>query len=193
MTLRAYVGLLRLEDVLRSHPFYFSAARCAIQVYLHLHDHPLHDEPSKEELQAGKRFYSASFRLSDTARKLSEIEREGEGRSWPLGATSPLSSRLRGTSDNTLRISAHVTVENVADAVLLYRPSVVIVYSRIFLAWKLEKWSQLAYRRLITTKTWWNRLRFLRIFLESFMRSQERISSLLMTSNSPPQVLWFQI
>lgn len=32
MTLRAYVSLLRLEDVLRAHPFYFKAARVAIQV-----------------------------------------------------------------------------------------------------------------------------------------------------------------
>lgn len=32
MTLRAYIGLLRLEDVLRRHPFYFKAARCAIEV-----------------------------------------------------------------------------------------------------------------------------------------------------------------
>lgn len=32
MTMRAYVGLLRLEDVLRRHPFYFKAARCAIEV-----------------------------------------------------------------------------------------------------------------------------------------------------------------
>lgn len=32
MTLRAYVGLLRLEDVLRQHPFYFKAAKCAIEV-----------------------------------------------------------------------------------------------------------------------------------------------------------------
>lgn len=32
MTLRAYVGLLRLEDVLRRHPFYFKAAKCAIEV-----------------------------------------------------------------------------------------------------------------------------------------------------------------
>lgn len=32
MTLRAYVGLLRLEDVLRQHPFYFKAAKCAIAV-----------------------------------------------------------------------------------------------------------------------------------------------------------------
>nr|CAD7392624.1 unnamed protein product [Timema cristinae] len=33
MTLRSYVGLLRLEDILRAHPFYFRAARCAIEVY----------------------------------------------------------------------------------------------------------------------------------------------------------------
>lgn len=32
MTLRAYVGLLRLEDVLRKHPFYFKTAKCAIEV-----------------------------------------------------------------------------------------------------------------------------------------------------------------
>ncbi|KAK2165073.1 hypothetical protein LSH36_55g06042 [Paralvinella palmiformis] len=40
MTLRAYVQLLRLEDVLRNHKFYFKAARVAIEIYLSLHDHP---------------------------------------------------------------------------------------------------------------------------------------------------------
>nr|CAB3264173.1 N-alpha-acetyltransferase 16, NatA auxiliary subunit-like [Phallusia mammillata] len=40
MTLRAYVKMLKLEDSLRSHSFYFQAARIAIQVYLHLHDEP---------------------------------------------------------------------------------------------------------------------------------------------------------
>ena len=44
MTLRAYIGLLRLEDVLKSHPFYFTAAKIAIEVYLRLHDHPLKDD-----------------------------------------------------------------------------------------------------------------------------------------------------
>ncbi|XP_014681955.1 PREDICTED: N-alpha-acetyltransferase 15, NatA auxiliary subunit-like [Priapulus caudatus] len=43
MTLRTYVGLLRLEDVLRQHPFYFRAAKCAIEVYLRLYDKPLAD------------------------------------------------------------------------------------------------------------------------------------------------------
>ena len=41
MTLRSYVELLRLEDVLRSHRFYKKAAHCAINVYLRLHDKPL--------------------------------------------------------------------------------------------------------------------------------------------------------
>lgn len=49
MTLRSYVGLLRLEDVLRSHPFYFRAAKVAIQVYLRLYDKPLEDEPTQGE------------------------------------------------------------------------------------------------------------------------------------------------
>ena len=61
MTLRSYVGLLRLEDVLRSHPFYFRAAQCAIQVYLRLHDRPLSDADTQQQLNTGK-FYSFSYR-----------------------------------------------------------------------------------------------------------------------------------
>ncbi|XP_050682768.1 N-alpha-acetyltransferase 15, NatA auxiliary subunit [Leptidea sinapis] len=49
MTLRSYVGLLRLEDVLRAHPFYFRCARVAIQVYLTLYEHPLQDAPQTSE------------------------------------------------------------------------------------------------------------------------------------------------
>lgn len=60
MTLRSYVGLLRLEDVLRGHPFYFKAARCAIEVYLHLFDEPLKDESAEQELNIGK-FFKSSF------------------------------------------------------------------------------------------------------------------------------------
>ncbi|XP_056138193.1 N-alpha-acetyltransferase 15, NatA auxiliary subunit a [Lampris incognitus] len=47
MTLRSYVDLLKLEDILRQHPFYFKAACNAIQIYLALHDKPLADD-SKE-------------------------------------------------------------------------------------------------------------------------------------------------
>lgn len=36
VTLCAYIKLLKLEDVLRSHRFYFEAARIAIEVYLNI-------------------------------------------------------------------------------------------------------------------------------------------------------------
>ncbi|XP_061082124.1 N-alpha-acetyltransferase 16, NatA auxiliary subunit-like [Conger conger] len=52
MTLRAYVDLLKLEDVLRRHSFYFRAARCAIQIYLQLHDSPLTDESQEQEVNS---------------------------------------------------------------------------------------------------------------------------------------------
>ena len=53
MTLRSYVELLRLEDVLRSHRFYKKAAHCAIDVYLRLHDKPLKDNSDLDELNPG--------------------------------------------------------------------------------------------------------------------------------------------
>jgi len=37
------VDMLRLEDRIKSHPFFFKTAKTAIEVYLHLHDFPLRD------------------------------------------------------------------------------------------------------------------------------------------------------
>lgn len=54
MTLRAYMGLLRLEDILKSHPFYFVAARLAIEVYLKLYDKPLGAEDNSENVNDSK-------------------------------------------------------------------------------------------------------------------------------------------
>ncbi|XP_020618730.1 N-alpha-acetyltransferase 15, NatA auxiliary subunit-like isoform X1 [Orbicella faveolata] len=57
MTLRAYVRLLRLEDILRSHRFYFKAAKMAIECYVRLHDKPL--AASDEDAEAGSSELSA--------------------------------------------------------------------------------------------------------------------------------------
>ncbi|XP_041929520.1 N-alpha-acetyltransferase 15, NatA auxiliary subunit a isoform X1 [Alosa sapidissima] len=53
MTLRSYVELLKLEDVLRMHPFYFKAARTAINIYLSLHDNPLADDNKESQTETG--------------------------------------------------------------------------------------------------------------------------------------------
>ncbi|XP_066252632.1 N-alpha-acetyltransferase 15, NatA auxiliary subunit isoform X2 [Euwallacea similis] len=69
MTLRSYVGLLRLEDVLRGHPFYFKAAKCAIEVYLHLFDSPLKDENAEQELNTENLAPSELKKLRNKQRK----------------------------------------------------------------------------------------------------------------------------
>ena len=55
------MGLLRLEDVLRAHPFYFKAAKCAVEVYLRLHDEPLPDPTQAQEIDTGKFLVSVIF------------------------------------------------------------------------------------------------------------------------------------
>lgn len=69
MTLRAYVGLLRLEDVLHHHNFYFKAARIAIEIYLHLHDHPLSDSDLDSALDAENLSPSELRKLKNKQRK----------------------------------------------------------------------------------------------------------------------------
>uniref|UniRef100_A0A0N5AFS7 N-alpha-acetyltransferase 16, NatA auxiliary subunit n=1 Tax=Syphacia muris TaxID=451379 RepID=A0A0N5AFS7_9BILA len=48
MTLCAYIQLLRLEDVLRKHKFYYQAAEVAIRIYLRMHDRPEDFCPTKK-------------------------------------------------------------------------------------------------------------------------------------------------
>lgn len=79
MTLRSYVGLLRLEDVLRAHPFYFKAARCAIEVYLRLHDKPLKDETAEQEFNTENLAPGELKKLRNKQRKRlrkAELERQ---------------------------------------------------------------------------------------------------------------------
>ncbi|XP_046747968.1 N-alpha-acetyltransferase 15, NatA auxiliary subunit [Diprion similis] len=79
MTLRSYVGLLRLEDVLRSHPFYFKAAKCAIEVYLRLNDYPLPDPTQTQEIDTENLAPSELKKLRNKQRKQrrkAELERQ---------------------------------------------------------------------------------------------------------------------
>lgn len=68
MTLRAYVDLLRLEDTLRRHTFYFKAARSAIEIYLKLHDNPLTSESKQQDINSGnekilKIYYISKYQI----------------------------------------------------------------------------------------------------------------------------------
>ncbi|KAL7023110.1 hypothetical protein ACKWTF_012493 [Chironomus riparius] len=65
MTLRSYVDLLRLENRLRDHPFYFKAAKCAIEVYIKLFDEPLKASSATEEIDLGKYFFYCVFNYAN--------------------------------------------------------------------------------------------------------------------------------
>ena len=47
------MSLLRLEDVLRNHRFYFKTASIAIRIYLHLHSNPVGEEHIGKENNPG--------------------------------------------------------------------------------------------------------------------------------------------
>ncbi|CAI2168319.1 5145_t:CDS:10 [Funneliformis geosporum] len=55
VTLRAYLSMLRLEDQLRSHSYYFRAAQNAIEIYLYINDNPkIVDEVSQNYAKKAK-------------------------------------------------------------------------------------------------------------------------------------------
>lgn len=54
VTLCAYIKLLQLEDVLRSHPFYYKGAKIAIECYLALHDKPSLSLDADDESNKGQ-------------------------------------------------------------------------------------------------------------------------------------------
>jgi len=79
MTLRSYVGLLRLEDQLRSHPFYSKIAHLAVDIYLHLHEHPMTDFDQDNDINAENLSPSELKKMKrkqKKAQKKAEEERE---------------------------------------------------------------------------------------------------------------------
>eukprot|EP00457_Paulinella_chromatophora_P000785 gb/GEZN01000785.1/.p1 GENE.gb/GEZN01000785.1/~~gb/GEZN01000785.1/.p1 ORF type:complete len:684 (-),score=119.01 gb/GEZN01000785.1/:1645-3429(-) len=52
MTLRAYVALLRWEDTLQSHRFYYKAAQGLVALYVDLHDNPPPPQTEEEKKKA---------------------------------------------------------------------------------------------------------------------------------------------
>lgn len=79
MTLRSYVDLLRLEDVLRSQRFYERAAHCAIRIYLGLHDKPVTDDDNLSEYDADSMDPSELKKLRNKqkkAKRKAELEKQ---------------------------------------------------------------------------------------------------------------------
>ncbi|XP_043218185.1 N-alpha-acetyltransferase 15, NatA auxiliary subunit-like isoform X1 [Amphibalanus amphitrite] len=80
MTIRSYVGLLRLEDILRRHPFYYKAAQCAIEVYLLLHDKPPVLDSEEQTLNTENLSPEELKKLRSQQRKARKKERQEQER-----------------------------------------------------------------------------------------------------------------
>uniref|UniRef100_A0A7N8XUT1 N-alpha-acetyltransferase 15, NatA auxiliary subunit a n=1 Tax=Mastacembelus armatus TaxID=205130 RepID=A0A7N8XUT1_9TELE len=76
MTLRSYVDLLKLEDVLRQHPFYYKASRTAIQIYLALHDKPLTDDNKESHTNLTDKELKKLRNKQRRAQKKAQLEEE---------------------------------------------------------------------------------------------------------------------
>nr|XP_039262762.1 N-alpha-acetyltransferase 15, NatA auxiliary subunit-like [Styela clava] len=78
MTLRSYVQMLRLEDQLRLHKFYFDAALVAIKVYLRLHDKPQQLNGDQSQLEENSMSKSELKKLRNKQRKQKRKQAEEE-------------------------------------------------------------------------------------------------------------------
>lgn len=78
MTLRSYVQMLRLEDELRLHKFYFDSAQVAIKVYLRLHDKPQQMNGDQSQLEENSMSKSELKKLRNKQRKQKRKQAEEE-------------------------------------------------------------------------------------------------------------------
>ena len=69
MTLKSYVGLLRLEDELRSHRFYEKCATVAIETLLHLYEKPLQDSGHSDDANSVSLDPSELKKIKNKAKK----------------------------------------------------------------------------------------------------------------------------
>ncbi|KAI9015949.1 NMDA receptor-regulated protein 1-domain-containing protein [Hyaloraphidium curvatum] len=76
MTMRSYIQMLRFEDRLRSHPFFFRAACGAVRAFLHLHDNPSAAATAAEKLEKEMEGLSVQERKKAAKKAGKEAEKE---------------------------------------------------------------------------------------------------------------------
>ena len=77
MTLCAYVNMLRLEDVIKSHPFFAKAAVTALGVYLRLHDRPL-SELDEDAIVAAESLSASELKKLKNKQKKQQLKAQIE-------------------------------------------------------------------------------------------------------------------
>ncbi|KAJ1549120.1 hypothetical protein HK405_009547 [Cladochytrium tenue] len=136
MTVRAYLDLLRMEDRLKSHPFYFNAAVAAVRLYVQLLDKPSVEE--RERTAGGLNDLSESERRKAMrkARK-AELASAGAANGNAVAAPVPASASASGHGSNALN-NAKKKVDEDPDGLKLLDPAVLVSDCMKFLRPLLE-------------------------------------------------------
>ncbi|KAI8598904.1 NMDA receptor-regulated protein 1-domain-containing protein [Dissophora ornata] len=86
MTLRAYVSMVRLEDQLRSHPYYVRAAQSAIRCYVTLFDKP--EGADTEEMEGMTEAEKKKYRSKQRKAELKAQQQEAEEKKKKAAASA---------------------------------------------------------------------------------------------------------
>lgn len=78
VTLCAYIKLLKLEDVLRSHSYYFKGAKTAIECYIGLHDKPYSASDDSTESNKGNLSAKELKKLKSKQRRAQKKQQQSE-------------------------------------------------------------------------------------------------------------------
>ncbi|KAG0207111.1 N-alpha-acetyltransferase 16, NatA auxiliary subunit [Mortierella sp. GBA30] len=100
MTLRAYVSLLKLEDQLRSHPYYVRAAQNAVQCYVTLFDKP--DGADTEEMEGMTEGEKKKYRSKQRKAEL-KAQQEVEEKKKKAASAAEASKKAGGAGANAAK------------------------------------------------------------------------------------------
>ncbi|RKO93510.1 NMDA receptor-regulated protein 1-domain-containing protein [Blyttiomyces helicus] len=128
MTLRSYIDLLRSEDVLRRHPFYFQAAVSAVKVYVGLHTGPSIDD-DKENAAAA--LSAAERKKALRKAKKAELKAGGAPGAADKNATDSAAAAKKKNADADPEGAKLVNVDHLAEATKFLRPLLELSPGRI--------------------------------------------------------------
>ncbi|KAF9922180.1 N-alpha-acetyltransferase 16, NatA auxiliary subunit [Linnemannia zychae] len=101
MTLRAYISVVRLEDQLRSHPFYVRATQNAIKCYVQLFDKPEGSE--SEEMEGMTEAEKKKFRNKQRKAEL-KAQQEAEEKKNKAAATAAEAAKKAGNTSAAAKV-----------------------------------------------------------------------------------------
>ncbi|KAL1914904.1 uncharacterized protein VTP21DRAFT_7820 [Calcarisporiella thermophila] len=125
VTMRAYISMLRLEDQLRSHPYYLRAVEGVVECYLTLFDRPDAMKSDKDSIDFANMTESEKKKVRNKLRKAelkAQKEAEAKKASQQDGKKAGIQTSTRQTDDDPNGAKLAKTEDPLGDALKFLRP-----------------------------------------------------------------------